>query len=107
MWFWGFLASGMALVGTVVQARSALAELVERDPLARSALAVDEFAREVPRWRLVSWLRHRRLLEQLKTESPAEASAYRRVWAAVWAWSLLATSALVASIGALLTPIFG
>lgn len=98
MWSWTLISSLMALVGTVMQARAALRELAERDPGIGSALAIDDLRREVPRWRLLRRRRHLRAVDALMAQSPAEAAAYRRVRSTVLAWSVLATSALVATI---------
>lgn len=98
---WHAVAAVFALTGTVIQAVTALRELSVRDPQIVSALAIDDLKREVPRWRLVAWSRHQRIVKRLMEESPVEAAAYRRVWVALWTWSLLAASAAMATAGAL------
>jgi hypothetical protein len=104
MWSWTLISSVLALAATVMQARSSLRELAERDPEIGSALAIDEWTREVPWWRLLRRSRQRRIVADLKRESPVEAAAYRRVWSAVMAWSLLGASVFVTAVGSVVAP---
>lgn len=102
-WLRLFSFTGVALIGalfgTVVQALLALRSLQGQEPLARSAVTIYDLKREVPRRRPLSRWRHRQVVRRALQESPAEASAYRRVRWALWSWSMLATGSLMALVG--------
>ena len=93
----------LALVGTAMQAVSSLRELAQSDPEIASALAIDALHREVPRWRVLSFRRHRRLVAELKKQSPREVAAYRRVWSAVYSWAFLCTASLLLVVGSIVS----
>lgn len=97
------LALICAVVGTVVQALLALHAARELDSLAGSAITAYDMSREVPRRRPFRRLRHRQVVRQLLTESPAEAAAYRRLLWTLWSWSALATGSVFALVGHVIT----
>ena len=103
---WSVVVAVFALLGTTMQALAALRDLAAREPEIVSALAIDGLKREVPRWRLVAWSRHQRIIKALMAESKAEAAAYHRLWVALWSWSLLGTSAAMATVAASAALVF-
>ncbi|BDO41165.1 hypothetical protein CELD12_06550 [Cellulomonas sp. NTE-D12] len=105
---WTLVAAVFALIATIRQAMSTLRELSERDSEFRSAVAIRELHDSQPS--LLHPMRrreHRRILDELKHESPSEARAYGRVYGAVWSWALLATSALMAAVGSAIGLVHG
>lgn len=96
------LLAAVVLVATVMQAHEALLQLREHEALP-AFQAVDELNTEVSRWRLVRRRRHRRLVKALLAESPAEASAYRRLRRVLLSWALLAGAALSALLVAVVS----
>jgi len=67
------------------------------------ALAVDELRAEVPWWRPVRWVRHRRLVRKIVAASPRERGAWRRTQ-----WELRAWASLLLGAGfALWDAVFG
>jgi hypothetical protein len=101
---WNVVATLTLAIGTCLQAINSLREWSgERRELVQGALAVKDVRDENRAWRHpVVWWRNRRTVADLLAESPGETAAYRTVRATLWGWSLIATGAALAFVGAVL-----
>lgn len=98
----GILGAWLLVAGTLVQALVSLRELL-REPLLQSGLAVDEWLREYPWWRLTRWAERQLLVRELLEESPEEAAAYRRIRHTVYGWGLMFLGTLFVALSATLS----
>lgn len=79
----------------------ALAELRKSDPeRARAADAVQAIRDEMHIWRPLRWARQRRILRQLRKESPAEWAHWRTVQWHLFGWACLCVASLAALLSA-------
>lgn len=97
---WALVAAVMTVVGTVTQAVSAFGEMREQNAeVLRAAVVVRDLRDEHRWWRPVARWKQRRLVKELLAESPLERSAYDRVNRMLLSWSMLATAALMVTVG--------
>ncbi|NKX93129.1 hypothetical protein HF995_07565 [Sanguibacter hominis ATCC BAA-789] len=96
------LAASLVIFGTGAQAALALRALTTASWMS-DALAVDELRSEVPWWRPLRWIRHRRLVKEIVATSPRERGAWKRTQ-----WELRAWASLLMGAGfALWDAVFG
>jgi hypothetical protein len=96
----------MALAATMMQYQAAVQALQRNDLEAvRSFQAIESLRSEVPRWRVLTWWKHHRVVHALLRESPTEVVEQRRLVRLIVSWSLLvavaATGVLAAMSGLL------
>ncbi len=95
------LVSGMAFVGTVMQYQAAVQSINRNEEAAAATFrTIDDLRGEVPLWRPFRRREHKRVVDDMLRNSPAEAAEHARLLRVIASWSLLTAAAAATTFAA-------